>query len=281
MKALITLITVIFLSLAQDTAVSFEQALNKANDAMQQALGSYQNHYPDKPLWVEAIGWAKTAFEMQPDSPESLKTLARTYSYVKWYGRAYKLWDSYLQHGYSLETRDKELFTETAAKQAYARYVQGSFGEAKNIYEKIIKYAGYNKNAYLWAARIGLEQEQSEQAIRYLQSILSKEDDESAKYLLNRAFILKRELEAAKALYQAGLQDLERGDFYQGKLKFLKLIGQNDSNDLAWAAMAKASFLQKYYLDAFIFYEKASTLKPQNSSYRLRMIEAQNHIKSD
>lgn len=281
MKVFITLITIVFLSLAQDDSISFDLVINKANTAMSQALASYESHYPDKPLWAEAINWARTAFEMEPDNPKSLKTLARTYSYVRWYGRAYELWDSYLQHGYSLESLDKELFTQTASKQAYARYVQGSFTESKKIYEKIIQYTGYDKNAYLWAARIGLEQNQSEQPIQYLQSILSKEDDEPAKYLLSQAFELKREQDKAQYQYRAGLEELQRGEFYQAKLRFLKLIGQNSDNDLAWAALAKASFLQKYYLDAFVFYEKASSLKPENSEYRLRMIEAQRLVPSD
>jgi len=270
-----------FLSLAQDNPLSLADALNKGNVSMKQALETYKVHYPDKKLWADAIAWSKEALRIAPDNKKSLKLAAEVYSYVNWYGPAYNTWQSYLRLGNFLDGQDLDLYKQVATKQAYAKYVQGNKSEALEIYEDIISRTEYDKDAYLWAARIAYEQGQINKSLNYSLIILASEEDESARYLYNLATARQKELDQIDDIYQAGLKLYEAGEIYQAKKKFLKVIGIDSEAAKAWAALAKASFEQGNFIDAASFYEKAASLKPDNSEYRRLADEAKKHLASN
>ncbi len=270
-----------FLSLAQEYPISLADALTNGNAAMNQALASYEVHFPDKELWAEAIAWSKEAVRIAPNNAGSLKLQAEVYSYVNWYGPAYNAWLSYLQQGNFLAAKDLELYKKVANKQAYAKYIQDNKTEALQIYEEIISRTEYDKNAYLWAARIALEQNKITKSLNYSLTILSSEEDESAQYLYDLATTRQKELSQIDDIYKQGLELYNSGDVYLAKKKFLKIIGLDNTIDKAWAGLAKASFEQENYLDAVSFYEKASSLKPDNSEYLRLINEAKAHLVDD
>lgn len=270
-----------FLSLAQESSVSLADALNNGNAAMNQALATYETHFPDKPLWAEAIAWSKDAIRIAPEDSASLRLSAEVYSHVNWYGPAYNAWTKYLDLGNFLSGNDIVLYKQVAQKQAYAKYIQEKPLQALQIYEDIISRTDYDKDAYLWAARIAYEQNQITKSLNYSLTILASQEDDSARYLYNLATNRQEELSQIDDIYQAGLELYQNAEIYQAKLKFLKIIGLDATSDKAWAALAKISYEQKNYIDAFTFYEKAGSLKPDNAKYKDLANQAKAQISND
>ena len=268
------------------TSVSIaEQAKEKAHNAMQEALDTYVNHYPDAPLWQEAIRYAQQAANAAPDDPETLELLAEVYSRANWYIRAWDSWQTYLNDGNELSSDVVSLFVQTGNELGYSAYKQGNYEQALSYYKQVIDYVPYDKEAYVWVARILTETNQPEAAIPYWETVVQRDNtDNRAAYFLE----LSKDqatwgIEATNA-FRKGVAYYEQQNLAQAALSFEQATTSNSAYATAWAWRGRVAFDQENYGDAATFYKKASNLEPGNSTYsyfytearRLQMYQASN-----
>src|SRR5690554_2224162 len=68
------------------------ELLQKAVGKMEEALDTYQAHYPGRVLWADAIDYAQQALEIDPNFIEGNYYLALMYQHTNWYYREAEQW---------------------------------------------------------------------------------------------------------------------------------------------------------------------------------------------
>lgn len=205
-----------------------QTALATGQTAMQVALSSYERHYPDLPLWREAIRYGKEATKLAPDAPEPLRFLAEAYSRSNWPGPAWQTWNDYLSEGYTLDNEAVPLFVSAGEQLGYTRYSQGQAEAALEIYQYIIEVVPYDKEAHVWAGRILLEMGRPDEALPYWETVVSRDStDERATYFLQLTQNQVQWGRDAATAFQEGISLYEKGQLQEAALKFNSAAKQN------------------------------------------------------
>lgn len=228
----LTFVTIIFLWLIvqaqSDLSQEAQTALATGQTAMQVALSSYERHYPDLPLWREAIRYGKEAIELAPDNPDALRFLAEAYSRSNWPGPAWQAWNDYLTKGYTLDSETAPLYINTGEQLGYTRYSQGQADAALEVYKRILEIIPDNKEANVWTGRILLETGRPEEALPYWQAVVTRDStDERAAYFLQ---LTQNQIQwgaGAATAFQEGISLYEKGQLQEAALKFSSAAQQN------------------------------------------------------
>ena len=251
------------------------QALGSANASMQEALTTYDAHFPDRPLWQETFRHARRAISLAPGHPEPVRFLAEAYSRANWYGPAWNAWLDYLAQGHDLRAEDDRLFAEVGHQMGWSHYTAGELEEALSIYRTVIDVVPFDLEAYTWAGRILLELERPEAAISYWQTVADRNpEDARARYFVELARDQAEWGVQAATAFREGVAFYEEGDMTRARERFARATSLNQRYPEAWAWLGRVAFETSNYADARTYYTRASDLEPGNQTYRYFREEA-------
>jgi tetratricopeptide (TPR) repeat protein len=256
-------------AVAQSLPDNAQEALDRGEALMAEALDTYDAQYPDRPLWRQAFNEGRTAIELAPGHPEPLRFLAVAYSRSNWPGPAVDAWQAFASTGGVMTQEDTELFTAAGNEYAYFAYQAGNRQLAAERYALVTRLAPNDVEAYRWIGRIMLELEMPEQAVAAWRTVLELDPGaEGADYFLELAQAQSRwGVQPANDFY-AGIAAYEAGNMQQARNSFAAASARNDSYAAAWAWLGRVNFEQSLYEDAHAAYSRALALEPDNSNYQ-------------
>lgn len=220
--------------------------LQQASDLQRQALASDAPRSPDQARWSQVLTLARRADALAPNDVEVDRFLARAYSYVRWYARAFDAWRAFLNDGGTLGDApaeegvpsDAELFSEVGTQLGFARYQAGDTNGALGFYEAVHARLPDDPEALRWLGRIHFERGEAEQALPYWQRLVAlRPDDAGAAYYLERTQQRLQVGVAASDAYQRGIEAYDAGDKERALQAFQDALKANpDFTDAAvWA----------------------------------------------
>lgn len=256
------------LAFAQSLPANAQEAVDRGEALMEEALATYDAQYPDRPLWQAAFREGRTAVSLAPGNPAALRFLAEAYSRANWPGPAVTTWKEFAEAGGTFDDEAAELFAKDANANAYAQYQQGNKAEAAELYLEVTRYLPNNLEAHRWLGRIMLELRQPEQAIVAWRNYLDlAPDDEGAQYFLTLAQAQARwGIDAANDFF-AGIKAYEEGNMTGARTSFASATARNARYAEAWAWLGRVAFEQQHYEDAALSYGRALELDPGNDNY--------------
>ena len=159
--------------------------LAQAQAAAEKARESGALPTPDQPLWHDAVDLGEEARAAAPEDLTVLRFLAEIYSTLSWDGRAWDVWNAYLDAGGTLDDAALGAIREAGRELGYARYTAGNLGDAAQVFGKLSDLEPQNAEALTWLGRIALEEGRSQDAEGYWQRVLKlKPGDKTARYYL-------------------------------------------------------------------------------------------------
>jgi tetratricopeptide (TPR) repeat protein len=228
MKLLLLALVLGSLSFGQTLSTEAQAAIERGQAAMAEALATYETHFPDRPLWAQAINAGRQAVRLAPGNPEALRFLAEAYSRSNFFGPAWRTWNDFLMVGGELGSADAPLFVRVGNEFGFSLYERGELEAALEVYERITEIVPYDNEAFVWAGRILLELERPAEAIPFWQTVVERDvRDQRADYFLALA---ERQaefgIEAANA-FQEGIALYEAGQVQQAAQQFIRATEAN------------------------------------------------------
>ncbi len=253
---------------AQTLPANAQEAVDRGEALMAEALATYDAQYPDKPLWQAAFREGRTAVSLAPGNPAALRFLAEAYSRANWPGPAVNTWEEFAAAGGVFDEEAAELYGADANRIAYAAYQQGDKAGAAEKYLKVTQVLPDNLEAHRWLGRILLELRQPEQAVVAWRNYLDLDpDDAGAQYFLSLAQAQARwGIEAANDFF-AGVEAYDAGNLTAARTSFASATARNAEYAEAWAWLGRVAFEQELYSDAAVSYGRAAALAPGNDTY--------------
>lgn len=257
------------LAAAQDDAMQGgPDPVAEARSALQEAIDSGQDPYPDRPAWRNAIDEAEEAVEAAPDDPEALTVLAEALSRSQWLGPAWDAWTDLFEAGYDVPANLTSLFVDTGVELAYTAYERGDLQRAADIYRGVLDQVPFSKEANVWMGRIRLEQQRPSDAVDYWRRVVEQDpDDARAEYFLELAREQAEWGPQAVTTFREGVQHYEDGDLDRAAIALERATEANEDYAQAWAWRGRVAFDREAYVTAGNFYERAVELEPDNETY--------------
>ena len=237
----------LFAAAAAQRPANADQLFSQAQQARQQAISLSEPAHPDQPHWSLAWRTGEQALQAAPHDTAIERFLARTYSTLKWYVRAYNMWLAYLNDGGSLgdmsglaadAVSNTAMFEEAGTQLGFLRYQAGDKAAALSYYQKVHEVLPDDPLALRWLGRIYYEQGDPQKALPYWQALVGvKPDDQAARYYLQRTQEQVRVGVNASDAYQRGLDLYDKGSKQQALSLFEQALSANpDFTDAAvWA----------------------------------------------
>ena len=160
--ALMILLLVSLPALALKPAAA--KPLSEAEALMAKAKQTYTSHFPDKPLWAQAIAKAQEAAKQDPEAPEVWKVLAEIYTTTGWWSRAEEAWKKYLALA---DEADPAPLAEALRALGFLAYQRGDVAAARSYFERSLALEPENEEALAWLGRIYMEQGDGAKAADY------------------------------------------------------------------------------------------------------------------
>ncbi len=215
--------------------------LSEAQALMAEARQTYEQHFPDKPLWSQAIARAEEAARLDPEAPEVWRTLAEIYTTTGWWSRAEKAWERYLELA---EDSSPEPLAEALRALGFLAYQRGDVEAARSYFKRALAMEPRNEEALAWLGRIYLEQGDGARAAEYWRRAASVNPSPRNKYFAEQAEKMSRfGTGAVKAFYQ-GYAAWEAGDYATAIQEFKKAV------QLAPGWSEAHRWLARSYMDA-------------------------------
>ncbi len=111
------------------------EALRAGQLAAAEAVATYEAHYPDQPLWREAIAQGERARSLAPGRLEPLRFLAQVYGITGWTSRTWEAWQEYLELGGTLDARARADAARAALVLGYQAFTAGAMERARELLE--------------------------------------------------------------------------------------------------------------------------------------------------
>lgn len=111
------------------------EALRAGQLAAAEAIATYSSHYPDRPLWREAIDQGERARSLAPGRLEPLRFLAQVYGVTGWTSRTWETWQEFLAAGGVLDARSRADAARAALTLGYQAFTAGAMGRALELLE--------------------------------------------------------------------------------------------------------------------------------------------------
>lgn len=229
-------------SFAQVQVTDASSLLEQAKQVAEQAKTTYSSYDVDKPLWREAMRLGREAQTIEPQNPDIALFLAQTYSYTKWYIRAWEQWQKYLSLGKTLDDAvaqvgdiAKTQFLETGTELGFAAYEAQNLQGAISYYEVVNKIIPDDVETLTWLGRIYLELGQPDKARPYWQR--ASELDPNNENIGYFSKIIEEQVTVgpeASTMFQTGIRAYEGGKLEEALQAF------------EWAVTANDTFTQAY-----------------------------------
>ncbi len=108
-------------ALSEPLSAEARKALEQAQASARKALKTYDEPYPDQPLYREALRLGREAVNLAPDNPEALRFLAELYGVTGFYGPAFGTWERFEGAGGVLDERARDQLVRAGTQVGYAR----------------------------------------------------------------------------------------------------------------------------------------------------------------
>ncbi len=254
--------------------------LNEAETIVAEAEAQYAGTVLniDQPLWRQAIDLGEQALQAAPNDPEAVLFLARTYSRIGWFIRAWPRWQSYLETGGTLAPDDAAAFAKTGTELGFSRYSAGDLAGALPYYQTVAATLPENPEALSWLGRILLEQGDPAAALPYWERLAALDPS-------NSGFSFYRDLSseqlrvgpAASAAFRAGLGAYDAGDLASALADFETAAASNPrfKEALTWAARTSGELGQ--FDKATAYWNEVLDLAPDDpgAKYFLQLVQDQ------
>ena len=259
-----------------DAAQLLSEAEQVAAAAEAQYAGTIFNI--DQPLWRQALDLGQAALAAAPNDPEAVLFLARTYSRIGWYVRAWPQWQSYLDLGEPLGPDDATVFAKTGTELGFSRYSVGDLAGALPYFQTVADVQPENAEALSWLGRIALERGDPNAALSYWQQAVALAPD-------NAGFSFYRDLSAeqgragisASNAFRSGLSAYDAGALETALANFETAVAANASfkEALTWAGRTSGELEQ--WDKATFYWNKVLELAPDDpgAKYFLQLVQDQ------
>jgi tetratricopeptide (TPR) repeat protein len=236
---LICLLGLSFLSagFAQVRVTETTSLLEQAQKVAEQAKTTYTSYDIDKPLWREAMRLGTEAQRGEPENPDIALFLAQTYSYTKWYIRAWEQWQKYLSLGKTLDDAVARVgdiartqFLETGTELGFAAYEAQNLETALDYYKAVNDVVTDDVETLTWLGRIHLELGQPNEARPYWQR--ASELDPSNENIGYFSTIIEEQVTVgaeASSMFQTGIRAYEAGKLEEALQAFEWAVSANDT----------------------------------------------------
>ncbi|MGL4609950.1 MAG: tetratricopeptide repeat protein [Trueperaceae bacterium] len=259
--------------------------LEQAKQASQEAITTYQTYDVDKPLWREAMRLGTGAQNLDPENPDIALFLAQTYSYTKWYIRAWTQWQKYLSLGKTLNDAvgqvgdlAKTQFLETGTELGFAAYEAENLEGALSYYKAVNDIVSDDVETLTWLGRIYLELGQPDEARPYWERASELDpDNENIGYFSS---IIEEQVAVgseASTMFQTGIRAYEEGKLEEALQAFEWATSANDTFTQAYVWAGRTSLELGESDLAVLYWSRVRELDPsdERAEYFLEVAQTQ------
>ncbi len=218
-----------------------EQLLNEARALAQEAQQTYTTHFPDKPLWAQAIAKAEEAARLDPEAPEVWKTLAEIYTATGWWSRAEKAWERYMELA---DATDPGPLAEALRALGFLAYQRGDVRAAIANFERALELEPKNEEALAWLGRIYMELGDGARAAAYWRRAAELNPSPRNRYFAEQAERMAQYGQVAVRAFYQGYAAWEARDYAAAIDRFEKAVEAAPD----WAEAHR--WLARAYMDA-------------------------------
>lgn len=209
-----------------------QATFERAQAALQEALDSTGPRSPDENVWRTTLSLGRQALQQAPHDLDIERFLARAYSYVNWYIRAFDAWNDFLDDGGTLradgDPSDASMFAESGIQLGFARYKAGDLDGALPYYERVHEVLPDQTEALRWLGRIHFEQGDAQAALPFWQRLTELlPDDQPAQYFLGLSQQRIAIGASASDAFQRGIAAHEAGDLRGALSAFQQALADN------------------------------------------------------
>ncbi len=274
------------MSLAQVRVTDASRLLQQAKEASAKAQATYATFDIDKPLWRDAMRLGGEAQRIEPENPEIALFLAQTYSYTKWYIRAWEQWQKYLSLGKTLDDATaqtdnlaKTQFLETGTELGFAAYEAQNLEVALEYYKAVNAVVADDVETLTWLGRIHLELGQPSEARPYWQRASELDpDNESIGYF---STIIEEQVTVgpeASSMFQTGIRAYEAGKLEEALQAFEWSVSANDTFTQAYVWAGRTSLELGESNLAVTYWSRVLELDPSDTRAKYFLEVAQTQV---
>lgn len=274
------------LSFAQVSITDANSLLEEARRASDEAKTTYSSFDIDKPLWREAMRLGSQAQNLDPENPEIALFLAQTYSYTKWYIRAWTQWQKYLSLGKTLDDAVAQVgeeartqFLETGTELGFAAYEAKNLEVALEYYEAVNEVVADDVETLTWLGRIYLELGQPNEARPYWQR--ASELDPNNENIGYFSKIIEEQVTVgpeASSMFQTGIRAYEAGKLEEALQAFEWAVSANDTFTQAYVWAGRTSLELGESELAVTYWSKVLELDPTDTRAKYFLEVAQTQV---
>jgi tetratricopeptide (TPR) repeat protein len=251
--------------------------IDQGNMALVRALIDPQRPYLDHPLWKEAIAFGQMAKQMAPAHPEPYGYLAKVYSYLGWYERAWANYQSYKTLGGQLNDEQIAQMVELSKTLGYSLMMQGLHEEAHRYLLLGYGYDRKDSELSLHLARNYLALEKPALAQVYLRELEAREPGSEYGSLLELAQDQDKYGQVASAAFQQGVSSYYQGNLEAAFESFKQALAANPRYQKASVWAGRMALELGRPQEALPYWQEATRLNPHDagSSYFLNLTQNQ------
>ncbi len=272
--------------LAQVRITDANSLLEQARAASDEAQRTYSSYDIDKPLWRDAMRLGGEAQKLEPSNPDIALFLAQTYSYTKWYIRAWEQWQKYLSLGKTIDDAvaqagdiAKTQFLETGTELGFAAYEAQNLETALDYYKAVNEAAKDDVETLTWLGRIHLELGQPNEARPYWQRASELDpNNESIGYF---STIIEEQVTVgpeASSMFQTGIRAYEAGKLDEALQAFEWSVSANDTFTQAYVWAGRTSLELGESNLAVTYWSRVLELDPSDTRAKYFLEVAQTQV---
>ncbi len=242
-----------------------QRALRQGQNAAARAMSTYDRHFPDRPLWREAIQHGLEARRLAPDRLEPLRFLAQVYVTTGWHARAWEAWSSFQALGGELDAQARRQLAEAGAWLGYNSYSAGNLADALRYYRSAFEAQPGDGDIASWLGRIHFEQGEPEAALPYWEvAVAARPDQPQYRHFLERTQHQLRVGVAASNAYYRGVELRQRGQLQEALAAFRQATQANANFLEAFEQAAQISQALGRPSEAVSYWQRVLALSPNH-----------------
>jgi tetratricopeptide (TPR) repeat protein len=253
--------------------------ISQGNLALVQALLSPERPFVDHPLWKEAIVFGLAAKQFAPAHPEPYGYLAKVYSYLSWYERAWVNYQSYQTLGGQLSLEQQAQIVELSKTLGYSLMTQGLYQEAHTYYLLGHNHAPNDPEIALQLARTYLALEKPGLAQVYLRQLEAREPGSEYGSYLELAQDQNTFGQAASQAFQQGVSAYYQGQNEVAFEMFKQALQANPNYRKAYVWAGRVGLELGRPSEALPYWQEASRLDPRDAGTAYFLDITQNQLR--
>jgi tetratricopeptide (TPR) repeat protein len=263
-------------AVAQEMSDDASDALRRAQRSAAEAQLTYNDHYPDLPLWSRALAAGRQAAALAPDHPAPQRFLAQAYGQVGWHSRAWDAWQEYLELGGTTDALVARQLMEVARWMGYHLYGQGQWDQARIYLATVVQLEPDDLGANERLARIYLERDEPEAALPHLEALDGRIRDLAP--LLEVVQTRARYGGSAVDTYEAGREAESAGDLHTALDRYAAAARASDAFEAAWRRAGEVSLELGLPAEAQRYLEHVLEMTPGDAEARAALATAREQL---